>query len=243
MSDTDDPLIRGCRCRNFALRPVPYSTFFTISSVQLRRFIFMEAALGVVILGDLLIKDSWCINGVNSVLIFDRFRHWEHTYKDRARDEFLCLVSGGKAMISCTSLPPNSGGRAQHLATGYQSKENLIRQLVSALDKPGPFLKACEDCAAEEIILDTNVDGVRYLLIRMPVLIPAHVSLSPQEQEIVRMVAKGYPTKAIARVLNISCWTVSAHLRRVFTKLGSHRGWLWSPGCRKRDGSGTCRSE
>jgi DNA-binding CsgD family transcriptional regulator len=106
------------------------------------------------------------------------------------------------------------------MAKVHESKENLIRQLVSALGKAEPFLKACEDCAAEEIILDTNVDGVRYLLIRMPVLIPAHVSLSPREQEIVRMVAKGYPTKAIARVLNISCWTVSAHLRRVFMKLG-----------------------
>jgi two-component system nitrate/nitrite response regulator NarL len=123
-------------------------------------------------------------------------------------------------MVSCTSLPPKSGGTAQHKAKEFESKENLIRHLVGAIGKAEPFLEAREDCAAEEIIVDTNVDGVRYLLIRMPVLIPAHVSLSPREQEIVRMVAKGYPTKAIARVLNISCWTVSAHLRRVFTKLG-----------------------
>jgi DNA-binding CsgD family transcriptional regulator len=123
-------------------------------------------------------------------------------------------------MVSCTSLPPKSGGTAQYMAKGFESKENLIRHLVGAIGKAEPFLEVCEVCAAEEIILDTNVDGVRYLLVRMPVPIPAHVLLSPREQEIVRMVAKGYPTKAIARVLNISCWTVSAHLRRVFTKLG-----------------------
>ena len=45
-------------------------------------------------------------------------------------------------------------------------------------------------------------------------------SLTPREQEIVRMVAKGYPNKTIAGVLNISCWTVDTHLRRTFAKLG-----------------------
>ena len=44
--------------------------------------------------------------------------------------------------------------------------------------------------------------------------------LSPREQEIVRMVAKGHPNKVIADVLNISSWTVCTHLRRIFAKLG-----------------------
>lgn len=34
------------------------------------------------------------------------------------------------------------------------------------------------------------------------------------------MVAKGLPNKTIAKVLQISEWTVSSHLRRVFGKLG-----------------------
>jgi hypothetical protein len=34
------------------------------------------------------------------------------------------------------------------------------------------------------------------------------------------MVAKGYPNKTIAGVLNISAWTVCTHLRRTFAKLG-----------------------
>ena len=34
------------------------------------------------------------------------------------------------------------------------------------------------------------------------------------------MVAKGYPNKTIASVLDISTWTVASHLRRVFSKLG-----------------------
>jgi DNA-binding CsgD family transcriptional regulator len=43
--------------------------------------------------------------------------------------------------------------------------------------------------------------------------------LSPREREIARMVAQGYPNKTIASVLDISSWTVSSHLRRIFVKL------------------------
>jgi DNA-binding CsgD family transcriptional regulator len=33
------------------------------------------------------------------------------------------------------------------------------------------------------------------------------------------MVARGYPNKTIARVLEISSWTVGTYLRRIFAKL------------------------
>ena len=46
------------------------------------------------------------------------------------------------------------------------------------------------------------------------------VVLSPREREIARMVARGYPNKTIAGVLEISLWTVGTYLRRVFAKLG-----------------------
>jgi DNA-binding CsgD family transcriptional regulator len=67
------------------------------------------------------------------------------------------------------------------------------------------------------VILDVEVDGVRCLLLRVP---EARAPLSPRESEIARMVAKGYPNKTIASVLDISSWTVASHLRRVFSKLG-----------------------
>ena len=47
--------------------------------------------------------------------------------------------------------------------------------------------------------------------------------LSSREQEIAAYVARGLSNKEIARELGISHWTVSAHLRRSFTKLGISR--------------------
>ncbi|MBB6143574.1 DNA-binding CsgD family transcriptional regulator [Silvibacterium bohemicum] len=74
--------------------------------------------------------------------------------------------------------------------------------------------------SGETILLDTEINGHRYLLVRMPPPIADMIHLSPREQEIVRMVAKGHPNKVIADVLNISSWTVCTHLRRIFAKLG-----------------------
>jgi DNA-binding CsgD family transcriptional regulator len=90
-------------------------------------------------------------------------------------------------------------------------------ELIKKLTSNGRF--AARDCK-EEVLFDTEVDGLRYLVLRMPKPDRCRVQLSPREQEIVRMVAKGHPNKVIADVLNISSWTVCTHLRRIFAKLG-----------------------
>jgi DNA-binding CsgD family transcriptional regulator len=106
----------------------------------------------------------------------------------------------------------------------------LLRRLIGHA-RPDP----ADD--ADQIILDAEVDGVRYLVVRCaprvgpdpeaargPTLVGARPergpALSPREYEIARMVAKGYANKTIASVLGISSWTVSSHLRRSFSKLG-----------------------
>jgi DNA-binding CsgD family transcriptional regulator len=97
----------------------------------------------------------------------------------------------------------------------------LLRSLVIALlsesCNPGEFEAAKE---SEEVLLDTDADGYRYLLLRTRTPNQQRTPLSPREQEIARMVASGYPSKAIASILNISCWTVGTHLRRIYAKLG-----------------------
>jgi DNA-binding CsgD family transcriptional regulator len=94
---------------------------------------------------------------------------------------------------------------------------------VSRLPKVSELVEELVRCAgrtgAPGVLLDVEVDGVRCLLVRTPPQ-PDHRALSPREREIARMVAAGHPNKAIAAVLDISEWTVNAHLRRVFAKLG-----------------------
>jgi DNA-binding CsgD family transcriptional regulator len=50
--------------------------------------------------------------------------------------------------------------------------------------------------------------------------VTASDGLSPRELEIARLVARGATNRMIASVLEISTWTVSTHLRRIFAKLG-----------------------
>ena len=65
------------------------------------------------------------------------------------------------------------------------------------------------------------MDGVDYALARS--VLQSHqqsVGLSPREQAIIRLIIiKGHSNKTIARIIDISPWTVATHLRRVFAKL------------------------
>ena len=101
------------------------------------------------------------------------------------------------------------------------SVEQLIRTVIGCRpqnqDRGSP---ANDDGQVEEVLLDVEVDGARYLLVRLPKPVQRDVQLSPREQEIVRLVALGHSNKMIAGVLNISSWTVCTHLRRIFSKLG-----------------------
>ena len=100
--------------------------------------------------------------------------------------------------------------------------DEIIRTLTGLIETVSRGRETLEPSgvAAEEVLVDTEVDGARYLLVRMRRVGNGRIQLSPREQEIVRMVAKGHPNKVIADVLNISSWTVCTHLRRIFAKLG-----------------------
>ncbi len=47
--------------------------------------------------------------------------------------------------------------------------------------------------------------------------------LSARELEVARLVAKGFSNKEVALLLEISHWTVAAHLKATFLKLGVRR--------------------
>jgi DNA-binding CsgD family transcriptional regulator len=100
--------------------------------------------------------------------------------------------------------------------------QELVRHLANHVaNSSQPLTRREQSDDEREVILDVEVDGVRCLLVRSASKSPrTQVILSPREQEIARMVAKGYANKTIAAVLDISSWTVGTHLRRIFAKLG-----------------------
>jgi len=94
---------------------------------------------------------------------------------------------------------------------------HLAQQVANGVQTPALYEP---DGGLHEVILDVEVDGTRYRLVRShPRSSETQVQLSPRETEIARMVAKGYPNKTIAAVLDISPWTVCTYLRRIFAKL------------------------
>ena len=101
--------------------------------------------------------------------------------------------------------------------------EDLLREILERLDHAREAAGQAPEPSAGPgtVVLDVRVDGIAYKLLRdgTPIA-PPRALLSPREQEIVRLVAKGLPSKAIAEVLDMSLWTVGTHLRRVFAKLG-----------------------
>lgn len=104
---------------------------------------------------------------------------------------------------------------------GWSNVDQAFATVVALLEarEEAPRSEASAS-SSEELLLDMELGGCRYLLLRMPVPQHTRIHLSPRESEIVRMVAKGHPNKVIADVLNISSWTVCTHLRRIFAKLG-----------------------
>jgi DNA-binding CsgD family transcriptional regulator len=101
--------------------------------------------------------------------------------------------------------------------------EELLREILERLDivREDPGQAPEHSNGAGTVVLDVQVDGIAYKLLRDATPVAQHRTvLSPREQEIVRLVAKGLPSKAIAEVLDMSLWTVGTHLRRVFAKLG-----------------------
>jgi DNA-binding CsgD family transcriptional regulator len=98
--------------------------------------------------------------------------------------------------------------------------DTLIRKLVAEACNGSDSCAEGNNNGKGQILIDAEVDGVRCLLTRLEKSPVSRISFSPRESEIARMVAKGYPNKTIAAVLEISSWTVCTHLRRMFAKLG-----------------------
>jgi two-component system, NarL family, nitrate/nitrite response regulator NarL len=102
--------------------------------------------------------------------------------------------------------------------------EDLLRLILDQVeDEMKPAHLFDKNDLTTTVLLEVLLDGAQYRLTRQATAeaLPESscITLSPREQEVARLVAKGLSNKAIAAVLDISPWTVSTHLRRIFAKL------------------------
>ncbi|MFI5694498.1 LuxR family transcriptional regulator [Kribbella sp. NPDC051586] len=118
--------------------------------------------------------------------------------------------------------PATSGHSPPPLATSPEdTADEALRQcIVTALQA---MLDHVELYVVETTTSDSGVsvmlehDNVRCVLV-VSAQVPRH-TLSPRELQIARLVADGATNRAIASSLEISPWTVSTHMRRIFAKL------------------------
>jgi DNA-binding CsgD family transcriptional regulator len=106
--------------------------------------------------------------------------------------------------------------------TGAQTLDDVHRRIVDALaamlaqaEQDPPPMSAVEGSGLTAVFEHA---GVRCVLVVD--LTPERTALSPRELQIARLVARGATNRAIGSTLEISSWTVSTHLRRIFAKLG-----------------------
>jgi DNA-binding CsgD family transcriptional regulator len=102
--------------------------------------------------------------------------------------------------------------------------EYELRRLVSRLVAGSRLLARRTErgggAAPVEVLLDLEVDGIRCVLTRRSATSRSGVGkITAREREIADMVAGGLTNVAIAGKLQLSPWTVSTHLRRIFAKL------------------------
>ncbi|MBD2605564.1 helix-turn-helix transcriptional regulator [Scytonema hofmannii FACHB-248] len=122
-------------------------------------------------------------------------------------------------------------------------QEALLKVLVRQVTiSPPRKLPQTTNMMLNEVIFESDVDGVHYYLVRCSKeksishlqfasqenpsfdgdadRFEEKINLSPREIAIAKLVAQGLSNKCIAIRLQISPWTVATHLRRIFVKLG-----------------------
>jgi len=96
-----------------------------------------------------------------------------------------------------------------------------------SLVTPTQPMEAPSETTSHASVAEVVIDGRRFLLVPADMAVRATDNgrfalaklLTARELQIATLVAEGRVNKQIAAELNISEWTVSTHLRRIFAKL------------------------
>ena len=100
------------------------------------------------------------------------------------------------------------------------NREEILKQLIKEVsDYTSIKLIQLTDKILNEVLLESELDGIHYYLVRCRPRENNRISLSPRERAIAKLVAQGLDNKSIAKTLGITHWTVATYLRRIFSKL------------------------
>jgi DNA-binding CsgD family transcriptional regulator len=96
----------------------------------------------------------------------------------------------------------------------------LIANIENALNEFPPK-RGSGTTGDGEVLLTVHLGSLRYALFRAEQnQSPAKLPFSARVIEVIRLVCKRLPNKAIASIIEISPWTAATYLRRLFIKLG-----------------------
>ncbi|RIK36863.1 MAG: helix-turn-helix transcriptional regulator [Chloroflexi bacterium] len=123
----------------------------------------------------------------------------------------------------------------QHPPAAVQHRTDVKSEIAHLLERLFELVEECphppaslrrshlcdrrEENTVDPLMVHLETEEAFYLIVKCAIG-PGRTTLSPREQEIVRLVSNGHPNKAIARQLAISQHTVNTHVRRIFDKLG-----------------------
>lgn len=104
-------------------------------------------------------------------------------------------------------------------AMGYILKDSGREELLNAIQAASEGIPLVSDSIARKLVSTLfrtdEIPGVR-----VERESGGQPDLTEREYEVLRLVAKGYSNKAVARELSVSLSTVKTHLRHIFQKLG-----------------------
>jgi DNA-binding NarL/FixJ family response regulator len=145
----------------------------------------------------------------------------------------LPLAAGGRTVLVCAGLALEQVGglaAAQHdLALVWLSDHAPDAVQLSAMGWAGwAQLPAATSAAGLHAAVQAVAQGLVVLdgglagdVLQPPPIPPPDVTLTAREQEVLELISRGLPNKAIAARLQISDSTVKFHLQSAFAKLGA----------------------
>lgn len=185
------------------------------------------------------------MTGSSSILVVDDdpgFRDFVATLLGDAGYAVSAADSGEAALVAVgdrrpdlvmldVSMPGMSGYEVcRALRTRFGERLPVIfvsGTRVEPYDRAGGLMIGADDYVVKPCFGDELLARVRRLLVRSGSASQAAVrrgaaNLTPREQEVLQLLARGLSQQAIAEELHISGKTVAAHIQRILVKLGVH---------------------